>query len=94
MFCPKCGSDNPNDARFCGHCGGAMTTPASVPRKPGSEVTRLLDLNEPALTVAPGLKWGILAASLLLPIVGIVMAAVRVDTPNKPPPKPIKAAPI
>lgn len=25
MFCPKCGKENPNDARFCSACGYALT---------------------------------------------------------------------
>jgi hypothetical protein len=74
MFCGKCGSENPDDARFCGSCGAAIN--AAMPPPPADfrpEVTRLLDLDTPQGTVSPGLKWGILGASLLVPLVGIGM---------------------
>ncbi len=32
MFCPKCGNQNPDDARFCGACNAALTA-SSAPRK-------------------------------------------------------------
>jgi len=25
MFCSKCGNENPNDSKFCGKCGLALT---------------------------------------------------------------------
>lgn len=75
MFCAKCGSENPDDARFCGHCGAAVEAPrpAPVTSPPRPEVTPLLDLGAPPEAVPPGLKWGVLAVSVLMPIIGIGM---------------------
>jgi hypothetical protein len=75
MYCGKCGAENPDDARFCGHCGAAINAgmpPPSADTRP-AEVMRLLDLDTPPETVSPGLKWGILGASLLIPLIGIGM---------------------
>ena len=40
---------------------------------PRSPVAQVLDLGTPAEAVPPGLKWGILAVSVLIPIVGVGM---------------------
>lgn len=29
MFCPKCGAQNPDGARFCGSCGAQLPSNAS-----------------------------------------------------------------
>ena len=74
MFCGKCGSENSDDARFCGSCGASIQAGTAPPPGTASgQVTRLLDLDAPPEPVSPGLKWGILGASLLLPLVGIGM---------------------
>ena len=33
MFCPKCGAQNPDGAKFCGSCGAAQSAgaPAAAP---------------------------------------------------------------
>src|SRR5882762_8873530 len=31
MFCTRCGAGNPDEARFCGTCGSAMTADGAVP---------------------------------------------------------------
>lgn len=75
MYCAKCGAENPDDARFCGGCGASVQaeTPSRVKAPP--PVTRLLEPGASAEPVSPGLKWGILGASLLFPLVGIGMGA-------------------
>lgn len=83
MFCPQCGKENEAEARFCGHCGGALGEPKPGP---GSDVrqgpvepvrvinpVRVITPGEPVEPVAPALKWGVLAASFLMPLVGIGM---------------------
>jgi len=76
MFCPKCGSENPDDARFCGNCGEAFTNAQRpVPDAP-EPAARIVDLDSTQPAVSAALKWGILAASLLVPLIGIVMGAL------------------
>jgi uncharacterized membrane protein YvbJ len=68
VYCPKCGQANPDEAKFCGKCGAAMT-PAPAFSSAGHGATD-------ALAVNPTLKNGVLVGSLFLPIVGIVMGIV------------------
>lgn len=74
MFCARCGTENPDDARFCGKCGAASEAPDPAPvPPPPPEIAQVLDLGTPAEGVPPGLKWGVLAVSVLFPIVGVGM---------------------
>lgn len=36
MFCPKCGSQLPDDAKFCGNCGAQIQAPAAATSAPGT----------------------------------------------------------
>lgn len=73
MFCPKCGTENPDDARFCGSCGAALDAPAPAAPRSEPEVLRLIEPGAPVAEVSPGLKWGVLAGSVVVPFVGIGM---------------------
>src|SRR5215213_5093058 len=33
-YCPQCGIDNPDNARFCDQCGAALIPVAAVPTQP------------------------------------------------------------
>jgi uncharacterized membrane protein YvbJ len=67
MICPQCGEHNPDDARYCGNCGASMRTIAPEPTSP--EAT-----NRPS--VSKELKLGITVATVVVPIVGIVMGII------------------
>ncbi|MFT3760667.1 zinc-ribbon domain-containing protein [Thauera sp.] len=92
MFCPQCGKENEAAARFCGHCGATIgeCAPESPPG-PGrpavpGEPVRIVDLARAASAVSPGLKWGVIAASVLAPIVGMGMGLyywMRAESPEK-----------
>lgn len=68
MFCPSCGQPNPDEAKFCGKCGGAVSA-ATAPK--ASQVTS--DAPKDTGVISPGMKNGMIAASIILPIVGIVV---------------------
>lgn len=55
MFCPSCGTQNPDGSKFCAGCGGALT-PASAPQQepvqPVQEQT-YVPQNEPVQQTAP-----------------------------------------
>jgi len=73
MFCPECGSNNPDDADFCSSCGNSLNNaPQPTPESP-EPVARIVDLDPTQTKVSSGLKWGVLAASLLVPLIGIIM---------------------
>jgi zinc-ribbon domain len=79
MYCPKCGFENPDEARFCGKCAspmpGAPTPPApggiGPPRVPAT-----------AAVVSPGLKLGIGIASVLIPLIGLIMGIIYLADAN------------
>lgn len=96
MFCPQCGKENEAGARFCGHCGTTLVQPAnepaperqSAPEQPvtPAEPVRIVDLTRADAGVSPGLKWGVIAASVVFPIVGIGMGLyywMRAESPEK-----------
>jgi hypothetical protein len=70
MKCPKCGLDNPDDARFCGQCGAPMPV-APLPPDHG-----------PAGEVPSNLNIGIIAGSVLIPLLGIIMGAIYMNDPS------------
>ena len=75
MYCPKCGSNNLDAAKFCAKCGAPMQVAAMAgrPSTPPPEAGAVA-AGKPAVTNE--LKWGIVAGSVLLPLVGIVMGIV------------------
>lgn len=38
MFCPKCGTQLPDDAKFCYKCGAPINVPAASPQKPAANI--------------------------------------------------------
>ena len=82
MYCPKCGLDNPDEARFCGKCATALPTrqaPPQAPQQPSWPGTTAR-VSEPA--VSPGLKMGIGIGSVLLPLIGFIMGIVYMVDAN------------
>jgi uncharacterized membrane protein YvbJ len=73
MFCPECGSENPDDASFCGACGEKFDVVNERVEQEPQPVMRFVDLRETEAPVPSGLKYGVLAASLFIPLIGIVM---------------------
>jgi len=67
MFCPKCGQQNPDEAKFCGKCGATVSIAAAPPPQPAYSAPGVS-----SGAVSPMLKNGMIIASIILPIVGIV----------------------
>jgi len=78
MQCPKCNSVNPSEARFCGKCGERLAQPVP-PVPPPSLPTHPVAAEE---SVSDGLKLGIAVGSGLFPVLGIVMGAIYMTSPN------------
>jgi uncharacterized membrane protein YvbJ len=81
MYCPKCGSDNPGEARFCGKCSTALPSGAAPPQPvapPWAGGTG----NVSGQAVSPGLKMGIGISSVLLPIIGFIMGIIYMMDAN------------
>lgn len=83
MYCPSCGTDLPDNARFCGKCRHEFypATQAAEPHyaqpSPASPPP-IVHGSETAPEIAPILKWGVIAGSLLLPFIGIVMGLIYI----------------
>ena len=80
MFCPSCGQSNPDEAKFCGKCGAPVA--AAAPPKPAPSVS---EAPKDTGVVTQGMKTGMLIASIVLPLIGIVMGIIYLvdDNPEK-----------
>lgn len=82
MFCPSCGQSNPDEAKFCGKCGGAAAA-ATAPHADPARASHVM--GEPVKdtgVVTPGMKTGMIIASIVLPLIGIIMGIVYLMDPN------------
>jgi uncharacterized membrane protein YvbJ len=78
MYCPKCGSENPDDARFCGSCG--YTIPIEK-----NEFNRQFQTDPNQFQQQPvsnELKIGIIIASVIVPLLGIIMGWIYMSDAN------------
>ena len=94
MHCPNCGHQNDNEARFCGECGTAMPQsppppppppPVSASPPPNRESSWQPGGGGPGSAtpvVSNGLKWGVAAGTLLVPVLGIVMGIIFIVDAN------------
>ena len=76
MFCPACGAENPDNAKFCGKCSQRLPAAAPTQQPEQEEPGSIIDVGGDTETVSNGLKYGILGASVLVPLIGIVMGAI------------------
>lgn len=63
MFCPSCSHKNVDEAKFCAKCGATLR---GVPHSPPGT----------APVVSNGMKWGITAGTVVLPLLGLVMGVI------------------
>lgn len=84
MFCPDCGKEVPEDARFCGYCRFEMKA-ARAQAQAGSAKShgahagvadKTVSIPAVGSEISDLLKWGILACAVLLPIVPIIMGVI------------------
>lgn len=74
MFCPECGTQNPDGARFCGNCRHPLTGAADASVNSGNDSVMEID-NEPK-SISDGMKYGVLAGSLIIPFIGLIMGII------------------
>ncbi len=70
MYCPKCGAENPENAKFCGSCGSTMV----IERNTGTQLNAAHNF-QPKNTqaVSKEFKIVITIVSIVIPLVGIIM---------------------
>ena len=74
MFCPECGKENPDNAKFCGNCRHPLAAIADRPASaPDSPVIEVGSTSEP---VSDLMKYGILVGTLFIPFIGLVMGLI------------------
>ena len=73
MFCPSCGQQNPAEAKFCGKCGAAVSA-ATVPPAAFSSAAPAKDSGTGA--VSQNMKTWMIVASIVLPLLGIIMGII------------------
>ncbi len=78
MFCPKCGSENPDNAKFCGSCGGSMT----VVREQVPPVSNTFQPAGNSQPVSRELKIGIIVATIFIPFIGLIMGWIYMTDLN------------
>lgn len=78
MFCPQCGNNLPEDARFCDNCGhnlNAAEAPSTTANQASPAQDRPRQENQPQAPPAPQAKKGFNPALLVIPLVIIIVAA-------------------
>jgi len=80
MKCPACNNDNPEDAKFCGHCGKPMPEAVKPAPDPEPRPPSPIPPNEPV--VSSGLNIGVIVGSLLIPLLGIIVGIIFMSDDN------------
>lgn len=76
MFCPKCGAENPDEAKFCGSCGATMAV------KKEEFASSFKDTQTTTQVVSQEMKIIMIIASIIIPLVGIIMGLIYMADPN------------
>jgi uncharacterized membrane protein YvbJ len=71
MFCPECGTENPDGARFCGNCRHQLS--GATGGSAANQNSPVVEIGSEPKSVSDGLKYGVLAGSLIFPFTFIVM---------------------
>jgi uncharacterized membrane protein YvbJ len=75
MLCPKCGQDNPAEAKFCGKCATRLSPTPSTFSAPVSTTGGAGDVSQ-------GMKIGIIVGSIVIPLLGIIMGLIYMNDAN------------
>jgi uncharacterized membrane protein YvbJ len=74
MFCPECGTENPDGARFCGNCRYQLNGAAGG--SAANQTSPVVEIGNESKSVSDGMKYGILAGSLIIPFIGLIMGII------------------
>jgi uncharacterized membrane protein YvbJ len=74
VFCPECGTKNPEDAKFCGNCRHPLSAAKNEPI--ANHIDDVVEIDDGQPAVPDGMKYGILAASIFIPFIGLIMGII------------------
>ncbi|MGD8911925.1 MAG: zinc ribbon domain-containing protein [Candidatus Thiodiazotropha sp.] len=74
MFCPECGTENPDGARFCGNCRHQLISASGG--SADNQHSPVVEIGSEPKAVSDGMKYGILAGSLVIPFIGMIMGLI------------------
>ena len=91
MYCPQCGTKNLDQNEFCTSCGAKLSTDNKSTTSPHANIKsgrspdsllKQFETDDPSV-VSSGFNIGMLIASFLIPLIGIVMGIIymRKDHP-------------
>lgn len=86
MFCPKCGTENTREAKFCKKCGEKMVTNKEQKNVPKNKKPKTADKNNNILNRLKNspMKFKIcLGAALLVIIIAVILLIVLLNNPTK-----------
>lgn len=75
MFCPECGTENPDNARFCGNCRHPLASPSNTTGSQHAE-TPVVEIGADTAPVSDGMKYGVLLGTLFVPFIGMIMGII------------------
>ncbi len=73
MFCQKCGSENPDNAKFCGNCSQELVIEST------DNSSQPVEINADPQPVSALMKYGVTTAAFLIPIIGLVMGIIYLN---------------
>jgi len=77
MFCSKCGSENPDEAKFCGNCGATIVAATVSPQGAASMAPAVSDVDHAQKpSVSTALKVGVSIGAIIIPFIGLIMGGI------------------
>lgn len=74
MFCPKCGAQLPDAAKFCNKCGADLRMLSDTPHKQPQEYPKPVPNSSAAVSRSPKMKKSVIIAAAVIAIVAILAA--------------------
>lgn len=92
MFCPKCGAQLPDVAKFCNKCGADLRMLSDTPHKQPQEYPKPAFNSSAAISRSPKMKKSVIIAAVVIAIVAIIAAILIPSTMNYQKKSKLKAA--